>query len=120
MFYPRGDLIGLPAGATAIDFAFAVHSKVGRHCCGVEINGKNRQLASELNNGDRVLIKTDTQAKPKAEWEEFVATGRARSAIRRFIREEHLAEFSRVGRALLEKEYRFHNVHFGRQPLKHL
>ena len=109
-FTPRGDLIGLPAGATAIDFAFAVHSKVGRHCCGVEINGKNRQLASELNNGDQVLIKTDTQAKPKAEWEEFVATGRARSAIRRFIREEYLAEFSRVGRALLEKEYRFHNV----------
>ena len=109
-FTPRGDLIGLPAGATAVDFAFAVHSKVGRHCCGVEINGKNRQLASELNNGDQVLIKTDPQAKPKAEWEEFVATGRARSAIRRFVRDEHLAEFSRVGKALLEKEYRFHNA----------
>ena len=109
-FTPRGDLIGLPAGATAVDFAFAVHSKVGRHCCGVEINGKIRQLASELNNGDQVLIKTDPDAKPKAEWEEFVATGRARSAIRRFVREEHLAEFSRVGRALLEKEYRFHQA----------
>ncbi len=109
-FTPRGDLISLPAGATAVDFAFAVHSKVGRHCCGVEINGKNRQLASELNNGDQVLIKTDPHARPKVEWEEFVATGRARSAIRRFIRDEHLAEFSRVGKALLEKEYRFHNV----------
>ncbi len=112
-FTPRGDLIGLPSGATAVDFAFAVHSNVGRHCFGVEINGKNRQLATELNNGDQVLIKTDPQAKPKAEWEEFVATGRARSAIRRFVRDEHIAEFSRVGRALLEKEYRFHNV-----PLK--
>ncbi len=109
-FTPRGDLISLPTGATAIDFAFAVHSKVGRHCFGVEINGKNRQLASELNNGDQVFIKTDPQAKPKAEWEELVATGRARSAIRKFIRDEHISEFSRVGRALLEKEYRFHNA----------
>ena len=117
-FTPRGDLISLPAGATAVDFAFAVHSKVGRHCCGVEINGKNRQLASELKNGDQVLIKTEPEAKPIAEWEEFVATGRARSAIRRFIREEHIIEFSRVGRALLEKEYRFHNVALQESAIK--
>ena len=65
-----------------------------------------------------MLIKTDPQAKPKAEWEEFVATGRARSAIRRFVREEHLAEFSRVGRALLEKEYRFHQATLKETALK--
>ena len=111
-FTPRGDLIDLPSGATAVDFAYAVHSKIGDKCVGVVINQKNRQLATELENGDVVQILTDKDASPKAEWEDFVKTGRAKSAIRRFVKHRKLIEFSRVGRALLEREYRFYKKEF--------
>ena len=111
-FTPRGDVIDLPMGATAIDFAYSVHSKIGDKCVGVVINQKNRQLATELQNGDVVQIITDKDAKPRSEWEDFVKTGRAKSAIRRHVKQTKLIEFSRVGRALLEREYRFHNQTF--------
>ena len=111
-FTPRGDLINLPRGATAVDFAYNVHSKIGDTCVGVLINDKNRQLATELQNGDQVKILTDPEARPRAEWEEFVVTGRAKAAIRRYIRQERQHEFSRIGQALLEKEFRFRNTSF--------
>jgi len=104
-FTPRGDLIALPKGATAVDFAYAVHSKVGEKCCGVRINGKNRQLASELENGDKIDIITKPTARPLAEWESFVKTGRAKSGIRRAVRAERAVEFSRVGRSMLQKSF---------------
>ena len=107
-FTPRGDLIGLPKGATAVDFAYAVHSKVGDKCTGVVINQKARQLATPLENGDQVEIITDKDAKPKPEWAKFVKTGRAKSAIKRFVRQTEFIEFSRVGRALLDREFRYH------------
>ena len=116
-FTPRGDLIGLPKGATPIDFAYAVHSKIGDRCVGVFINDKRRQLATELENGDQVKIITDPAAKPRSEWEEFVVTGRAKSSIRRFIRLEKQIEFSRIGKALLEREYRFRKVTFVEQHI---
>ena len=106
-FTPRGDLIALPKGATAVDFAYAVHSKVGDKCTGVMINQKARQLATPLENGDQVEIITDKDAKPKPEWEAFVVTGRAKSAIKRFKRQTQFIEFSRVGRALLDREFRY-------------
>ena len=106
-FTPRGDLIALPKGATAVDFAYAVHSKVGEKCCGVRINGKNRQLATELENGDQIDIVTDGNAKPRPEWESFVKTGRARSGIRRSVRAERMIEFSLIGKTILQKVFRF-------------
>ncbi len=105
-FTPRGDLIALPKGATAVDFAYAVHSKVGEKCCGVRINGKNRQLATELENGDQIDIITVTNAKPRPEWEGFVKTGRARSGIRRSLRAERVVEFSLIGKTVLQKVFR--------------
>ncbi len=105
-FTPRGELIALPRGATAVDFAFAVHTRIGETCVGVRINGKNRQLATELENGDQIEILTETNAKPKAEWESFVKTGRAKSGIRRFIRARRASEFSRIGRTMIEKTFR--------------
>ena len=74
-FTPRGDLIAMPKGATAVDFAFAVHAKIGETCVGVRINGKTRQLATELENGNQIEILTEPNAKP--EWESF-CTYRAR------------------------------------------
>mgnify|MGYP000621309689 FL=1 len=85
-FTPKGYLIGLPKGATAIDFAYAVHTDVGDKCVGVMINEKRRQLTTELVNGDQVKVLTDKDAKPKSEWEDYAITGRAKSAIKRFIR----------------------------------
>ena len=105
-FTPRGDLIALPKGATAVDFAYAVHSKVGEKCSGVRINGKNRQLATELENGDQIEIITATNARPRPEWESFVKTGRARSGIRRSVRAERMVEFSLIGKTILQKVFR--------------
>ena len=111
-FTPRGDLIALPRGATAVDFAYAVHTQIGETCTGVRINGKTRQLATELQNGDQIEILTQADAKPRAEWESFVKTGRAKSAIRRFTRAQRITEFSRIGKALIEKTFREHDRPF--------
>ena len=117
-FTPRGDLIAMPKGATAVDFAFAVHTKIGETCVGVRINGKTRQLATELENGDQIEILTEPTAKPKAEWESFVLTGRAKSAIRRFIRAQRASEFSRIGKALIQKTFREHSKSFRSRSLE--
>ena len=117
-FTPRGDLIAMPKGATAVDFAFAVHTKVGETCVGVRINGKTRQLATELENGDQIEILTEPNAKPKAEWENFVLTGRAKSAIRRFIRAQRASEFSRIGKALIQKTFRENSKPFRSHSLE--
>ena len=117
-FTPRGDLIAMPKGATAVDFAFAVHTKIGETCVGVRINGKTRQLATELENGDQIEILTEPNAKPKAEWESFVLTGRAKSAIRRFIRAQRASEFSRIGKALIQKTFREHKKSFRSRSLE--
>ena len=117
-FTPRGDLIAMPKGATAVDFAFAVHTKIGETCVGVRINGKTRQLATELENGDQIEILTELNAKPKAEWESFVLTGRAKSAIRRFIRAQRASEFSRIGKAVIQKTFREHGKAFRSRSLE--
>ena len=117
-FTPRGDLIALPRGATAVDFAYAVHTQVGENCMGVRINGKTRQLATELQNGDQIEILTSPDAKPRAEWESFVMTGRAKSAIRRFTRAQRVTEFTRIGRARIEKTFREHDKPFRSRALE--
>ena len=117
-FTPRGDLIALPRGATAVDFAYAVHTQIGETCTGVRINGKTRQLATELQNGDQIEILTQTDAKPRAEWESFVKTGRAKSAIRRFTRAQRVTEFSRIGKALILKAFREHDRPFRTRSLE--
>ena len=117
-FTPRGDLISLPRGATAVDFAYAVHTKIGETCTGVRINGKTRQLATALENGDQIQILTSPDAKPKAEWEGFVQTARAKSAIRRFQRAQRVTEFSRIGKTLIEKTFREHGKPFRSRSLE--
>ena len=117
-FTPRGDLIAMPRGATAVDFAYAVHTQIGETCTGVRINGKTRQLATELQNGDQIEILTQADAKPRAEWESFVKTGRAKSAIRRFTRAQRVTEFSRIGKALIEKTFREHDRPFRTRALE--
>ncbi len=105
-FTPKGDLIVLPKGATAVDFAYAIHSKIGETCTGIKINGKRRQLATVLNNGDQVAVITAPDAMPHPEWENFVVTGRAKSSLRRFMRLEQQKQFIQLGQGLLRKAFR--------------
>ena len=85
---------------------------------GVRINGKTRQLATELQNGDQIEILTSPDAKPRAEWESFVMTGRAKSAIRRFTRAQRVTEFTRIGRTRIEKTFREHDKPFRSRALE--
>lgn len=99
-FTPNGDLIGLPVGATPIDFAYAVHTDVGDTCVGAKVNGLNVSLYEELQNGDSVeILRSDAQS-PDPMWAGLVVTGKARSAIRRFVRDAQRSEFVRLGRDL--------------------
>ena len=85
-FSPKGDLITLPRGAGPIDFAYAVHSRVGDTCVGVKINGKIKPLRTVLENGDQVEIMTNKNQTPSPEWEHLAVTAKAKACIRRFIR----------------------------------
>ena len=105
-FSPKGDLITLPKNATPVDFAYAVHSGVGNRCVGAKINGKIRPLRTILNNGDQVEILTSKAQTPSPEWDRFVVTGKARSAIRRFIRTQKREQYLELGRQSLVKAYK--------------
>jgi len=102
-FSPKGRLIALPKGATAVDFAYEVHSDVGSHCTGVKINGRVMPLRTQLANGDQVEILTSETQVPSPAWENFVVTGKAKSEIRRFVRAQKRKEYVKLGRSLLEK-----------------
>lgn len=84
-FTPRGDAIGLPVGASCVDFAYAVHTEVGNHCVGARVNGKLVPLATTLRLGDRVEIITGTSKGPQREWLDFVVSSRARSRIKQAV-----------------------------------
>ncbi len=105
-FTPKGNLIILPKGANAVDFSYAVHSEVGNAAVGVKINNKNRLITTEIKNGDQVEILTSKNGFPDPQWIQSCITGRAKSAIRRFIRNREIKEFLHLGTALLQKEYR--------------
>jgi GTP pyrophosphokinase/guanosine-3',5'-bis(diphosphate) 3'-pyrophosphohydrolase len=103
VFTPKGKLISLPRGAMPLDFAYAVHTNVGDSCVGVKINGELRALRTELTNGDVVEVIRGPNAQTPADWQSLAITGRARSAIRRHIRQAEKEEFTRLGRASLER-----------------
>jgi len=99
-FTPKGDLIALPRGATPIDFAYAVHTKVGDTCIGAVVNGQEVPLRTQLDNGDVVKIIRGGTAEPQPGWENIVVTGRARQALRRLTREGEAEEFRNIGETL--------------------
>ena len=98
-FSPRGDLIALPQGATAVDFAYAVHSEVGNSCVGAKINGGIGPLSTVLNNGDQVEVLRSKNAAPSPTWLDFAITGKAKGEIRRFVRNKERSEYVNLGRA---------------------
>ena len=104
-FTPKGRLIALPRGATAIDFAYAVHTDVGNSAVGAKINGRIAPLISTLRNGDEVLIVRSDSRTPPAAWDSLVVTGRARAAIRRATREAAKAQYGGLGRQIVERAF---------------
>jgi GTP diphosphokinase / guanosine-3',5'-bis(diphosphate) 3'-diphosphatase len=103
-FTPKGKLIALPRKATALDFAYAVHTDVGNTAVGCKINGKIAPLVSELQNGDEVeIITAKGQTAPPAAWESVVITGKARAAIRRATRAAVRAQYAGLGRRIVER-----------------
>jgi len=111
-FTPKGDLISLPKGGTPVDFAYAVHSGVGNTTVGAKINGRIMPLKTELQNGDQVEIVTSKAQTPSPSWEQFVITGKAKAAIRRFVRSQQRQQYSDLGKAMLQKVYREEGVQF--------
>ena len=103
VFSPRGDLIELPNGATPVDFAYAVHSDVGDKCVGSKVNGRIAPLNTKLSNGDQVEVITSKTQTPSPAWERFVVTGKARSHIKRYIRQQQRGEYVTLGQAMLKK-----------------
>ena len=107
-FTPKGRLIALPRGSTAIDFAYAVHTNIGHCCVGAKVNGRHMPLVSELKNGDEVeIITSDAQTPPPA-WETIVVTGKARSAIRRATREAIRKQYGDLGRNIVKGVFQQH------------
>ena len=108
-FTPKGNLIILPKGANAVDFSYAVHSEVGNSAVGAKINNKNRLITTEIKNGDQVEILTSKNGFPEPKWIDDCITGKAKSGIKRFIKNRETKEFLHLGTALLQKEYRQQN-----------
>ena len=117
-FTPKGDLIALPRGATPVDFAYAVHSEVGDHTVGAKVNGRIVPLKTELANGDQVEIITSRAQSPSPTWESFVVTGKARSHVRRFVRNRERQEYIYLGRAILEKAFDQEGYEYSDKALK--
>ena len=87
VFTPKGDLFKLPKGATVLDFAFSIHTKLGSKCIGAKVNGKNVPIRQKLNSGDQVEIMTSNTQSPKQDWLSIVTTSKARTKVRQALKE---------------------------------
>ncbi|MED5359533.1 MAG: RelA/SpoT AH/RIS domain-containing protein, partial [Pseudomonadota bacterium] len=117
-FTPKGDLFAMPFGATPVDFAYAVHTDVGNTCVAAKINGRIMPLRTRLKNGDQVEITTSKAQTPSPAWEAFVATGKARACIRRFIRSQRLEQYESLGREIVEKAFSRDGYELTRKAIK--
>ena len=106
VFTPKGDVKSLPEGATPIDFAYAVHTKVGEHCVGAKVNGKLVPLRYTLRQGDIVEVVTSPNQHPSRDWLKIVKSTRARSKINQWLKVEERARSLALGRELFEREAR--------------
>ena len=110
VFTPKGKIMALPRGATAVDFAYAVHTHIGNRCVATKINYEPVPLRTELKNGDRVEVITAPHANPNPAWLNFVKTGKARSHIRHFLKTMHYEESTELGEKLLNQALRALNT----------
>src|SRR5262245_53214560 len=106
VFTPKGKILSLPRGATAVDFAYQVHTDIGNRCVADKVNGELVPLRTELRNGDRVEIITASHAKPNPGWLQYVRTGKARSNIRHFLKTMQYEESAALGERLPDQALR--------------
>ena len=104
VFTPRGDVIQLPVGGTALDFAFSVHTDVGLRCIGAKVNGQLVPIKKEINSGDIVEIITSPNQKPSKDWLNYVKTSKARNKVRSFLRGEMRERSLKRGEEILKSE----------------
>lgn len=116
VFTPEGDILELPRGATAVDFAYAVHTDVGNACVAAKIDRRLMPLRSELHNGRTVEIITAPAARPNPAWLDFVVTGKARSNIRAYLKNLREDEAVALGRRLLDKNLAAYGATFDTLP----
>jgi guanosine-3',5'-bis(diphosphate) 3'-pyrophosphohydrolase len=103
VFTPKGRILSLPRGATAVDFAYAVHTDIGNRCVAAKVDGELVPLRTVLHNGERVEIITASHAKPNPAWLQYVHTGKARSNIRHFLKTMQYEESAALGERLLDQ-----------------
>ncbi|MEZ4218895.1 MAG: bifunctional (p)ppGpp synthetase/guanosine-3',5'-bis(diphosphate) 3'-pyrophosphohydrolase [Myxococcota bacterium] len=104
VFTPRGEVMNLPVNATALDFAYAIHSDIGDHCSGARVNGRQVPLRHALHDGDTVEIQTSPTQFPRRDWLEFAVSSKARARIRHAIRHAQRERSREIGRGILESE----------------
>lgn len=110
VFTPKGQIRALPRGATALDFAYSIHSDLGNTCVAVKINGLQLPLRSELKNGDIIEVVTSASSQPNPGWLAFVRTGKARASIRHSLKTKHYSESLQLGERLLANSLRQQGV----------
>lgn len=108
---PRGDMINMPKGATALDFAFHIHTDVGYHCKAVKVNNKIVPMGFKLSTGDKVEVVTDRRQKPNESWLKIVVTGKARSKIRSAMKEERRKK-GELGKEAMQRKFNNLKVQF--------
>jgi len=105
VFTPKGDLLKLRAGATLLDFAYEIHSKIGDKCVGGKVNGKLVTLKYVLKNGDQITVETSNNQKPKLDWLDFVVTSKAKTRIKASLNEDHKKE-AENGKEILRRKFK--------------
>ena len=118
VFTPRGDLFRLPAGATVLDFAYAIHTKVGNRCTGARIGNRHADLRHKLQSGDQVEILTSNNQSPKQDWLGIVTTSRAKSKIRQSLKEAQAGHVA-LAKELLERKMRNRKLDYSEATLMH-
>ncbi|MGI9532044.1 RelA/SpoT family protein [Lutimonas sp.] len=119
VFTPNGDIKSLPKGATALDFAFAIHTEVGMRCRAAKVNSRLTQISKVLNSGDQVEIITSKNQKPKLAWLDIVKTARAKSRIKSILKEEHKI-IAKEGREVLERKLRHLKIKLNEKTINEL
>jgi len=117
-FSPKGDLFALPFNSTPVDFAYAIHTDIGNTCVAAKINGRIMPLRTRLKNGDQVEITISKAQTPSPAWEAFVASGKARACIRRFIRSQRVEQYESLGREIVEKAFSRDGYELTRKAIK--
>lgn len=116
VFTPKGEIIELPAGATPVDFAYAIHSDIGNTCVAVRLDRRLSPLTTPLISGQQVEIITAPGARPNSAWLNFVVTGKARSKIKHYLKKQQREESMELGKRLIEKALQVYGIHLDQLP----